>query len=721
MQYNTNDIIGGKYRIVDLIGGGAMGAVYKAEHELMGKAVALKILHGDFADNEEYCSRFSREAQAAATLDHQNICSVMDYDTTEEGVSYLVMEYLDGETLKSRLARVGSLSPSTAIHIMDQLLSALACAHACGIVHRDVKPDNIFLIQREGRDDFVKLIDFGIAHIDNPRGEDKTMTHAGMIYGTPQYLAPEQALGEAVDHRTDLYACGCIFYEMLMGVPPFEGKNYIELMNKQISEDPPHLDRSIAQWERLDAVIQKLLNKAAEIRYQSAQEVKQELEAIQALLSGVPAVAFVGGAAHISGVSDAVLVRVNDHPSGVSDAVLVRVNDHPSGVSDAVLVRVNDPGGGHDDIDIDLNKVSENAGLRRKQIIVLLAAIVALVLIIIISLTGGEKTPEDVRDVPDAGAQPVMAAAPAQAEPEQPGVAEPVEVALPKPEPYNYREEGFKISFDAVLSHEISVLNAVENYYSMNYEEAQDALAEVRSTYWHHPNYVRLYVLLQDQLGLTDGVYAGLEHLLEIEPEAVRNPSVAQMMLKYYEAPDAYEMLDGVLSDANPKYAAYSVAWLIIQSPYDAYEERLDHLTDLYNLLNPENVPAWLRDSVRLWEFAKEACETRLELIQQIAAKDYPEFWEYVFEPMYRSHGHMCKNRHRRADCNACMRDWLDAHRPAGMAPAEDFDDEEEEAVEPHPAKPSKPASGNDKNTKRSKKKKDSAPVDIEAMEALPI
>ena len=684
-----------------------MGSVYKAEHEMMHKTVAIKVLHGDFAENESYRRRFSREAQAAAKLDHQNICEVLDFDTTAEGVSYLVMEYLDGELLTQRLEKMGRLSPLASIRIMRQLFSALECAHENGVIHRDVKPDNIFLIHRDGADDFVKLIDFGIARINGGTSDHKTMTRAGQILGTPQYLAPEQAMGDNVDHRADLYACGCIFYELLMGVTPFTGSSYIELMNKHVSEDAPHLDRTIAQSERLDEIIQRLLNKAPEVRFQSASEVLPLLDEIQLLLSSdIQAPALASGVSPVvsSGVSPVVSSGVSPVVS-YADAMGVAPQAYSNQPDAAPVLDVQS--GGYRSVDLDSFEAGPSRW--RKMIIALVVAIVFLIVVIAVSLSD-KATSDEPQDAPAAANEPETVNSGDDAPSAEPSGPVEVNTETIAPEPYNYKEDGFKISFDAVLSFEISILNAVENYYSMNYEEAGEALLAVRDKYWNHPNYLRLYVMMEDQLGQTDKVYEGLEHLMEIEPEAVRNPSVAQILLKYAEEPEAYERIDALLSEANPPYAAYFVAWLIIQSPYDIYEARLDHLTDLYNLLNPAKVPAWLKDVVRLWEFPKEDCETRLRLIGEIAEKRYPEAKEYVFVPWDGYRSRECKNRHRPADCNACLRPWFDAHRPAGVEPVvETFDEAEDN---PAAAKPVKAVpKPNDKTVTRPRKMKDSAPV----------
>ena len=219
MTYKPGDILKDRYLINEKLGNGSMGEVYRAEHLTLHRQVAIKVMHVHVAENEKSLARFRREAREVAKLDHPHICQVLDFDMTEEGDFYIVMEYLQGETLRERIDQHGKIKTRSAFRIMHDLLGALEMAHRLGIVHRDVKPDNIMLKNREGRDDYVKLIDFGIAHSDNPDDGNGSLTQTGQIYGTPQYLSPEQVMGEPVDERADLYSCGCILYEMLEGTP----------------------------------------------------------------------------------------------------------------------------------------------------------------------------------------------------------------------------------------------------------------------------------------------------------------------------------------------------------------------------------------------------------------------------------------------------------------------------------------------------------------------
>ena len=285
MAYNPGFILNDKYQIIEKLGSGAMGEVYRAEHIKLHKEVAIKLMHVQIAGNQEAFKRFKREAYSAAKLEHPHICAVSDFDVTENGDFYLVMEYLHGETLRTRLRRENVIPVVSALRIMDDLLSALECAHEYGIVHRDVKPDNIILKSRDGRTDYVKLIDFGIAHTEIPSlSHNETLTKAGQVYGTPQYLSPEQVLGEPVDQRSDLYACGCTLFEMLVGEPPFSDQNYIVLLNKHLALEPAPLSSTIPCSVELNLVIQKLMKKDPSERFSTAHEARAILNEIRGLL-----------------------------------------------------------------------------------------------------------------------------------------------------------------------------------------------------------------------------------------------------------------------------------------------------------------------------------------------------------------------------------------------------------------------------------------------------
>lgn len=265
-------VLGGRYRISKKLGEGGMGAVYRAEVLEVGHTVAVKLLHERFAADERALKRFEREAQVASRLDHPNSIAILDFGTSAGGASYLVMEYLKGESLDNVLASE-PLSVGQSIRIIRQVLSVLEAAHAMAIVHRDLKPANIFLIDQGQGYNHVKVLDFGIARLRRDGGSRVTRT--GMVCGTPEYMSPEQARGFELDARSDLYAAGVVLYEMLSGRRPFEGMSPADVMSAQISDTP--VAPSVRAPNRnippsLDAIVLWALAKAPEDRLPSAVE-----------------------------------------------------------------------------------------------------------------------------------------------------------------------------------------------------------------------------------------------------------------------------------------------------------------------------------------------------------------------------------------------------------------------------------------------------------------
>ncbi|MCB9621718.1 MAG: protein kinase [Sandaracinus sp.] len=288
---NADPLIGAtfdKYKVIRRIGEGGMGLVYEAMHTVIEKRVAMKVLRDDFSSRPEVVERFRQEAKSASRIGHEHIVDISDFGTTPSGSSYFVMEFLEGEDLASVLAREATLSVERAVDIVMQCCRALGAAHAKGIVHRDMKPENIFLVRREETLDFVKIVDFGIAKmsdIETAGAPGRKLTKTGMIFGTPEYMSPEQAAGKELDHRVDVYAVGVILFECLTGRVPFVGDSFMGILTQHMFEQVPTLHEVNPRVEcsaELEAVIYKTLAKEANDRYQTMEELGEAVaEAMQ--------------------------------------------------------------------------------------------------------------------------------------------------------------------------------------------------------------------------------------------------------------------------------------------------------------------------------------------------------------------------------------------------------------------------------------------------------
>src|ERR1041385_6322413 len=280
----VGSVLSGRYRIDALVDQGAMGRVYAAEHVLMKKRVAIKVLHTELGSVPEVGARFEREAMAAANIGNEHVAAATDFGKLDDGSVFLVLEYVEGKNLRDEIAE-GPIPLVRALHIARQIAYALQSAHALDIVHRDLKPENVMLIEKAGDLDFVKVLDFGIAKVpvgkpDETRApSSRPITKTGMIFGTPEYMPPEQALGQNVDARADLYSLGVILYEMLAGTRPFDALPQVGILGQQLSAPaPPVSSRApgVTLPPAVERLVSKLLERDAGNRYQSAQVRSEE-------------------------------------------------------------------------------------------------------------------------------------------------------------------------------------------------------------------------------------------------------------------------------------------------------------------------------------------------------------------------------------------------------------------------------------------------------------
>ncbi len=272
------NVLGDRYTLLEVLGGGGMALVYLARDKVLDRHVALKVLREQYADDADFVERSRREAKNAASLNHPNVVQIYDQGRAEDGTYYMAMEHVPGGTLKEHIAKRGSLDPSEAAGIASQVADALALAHGRGIVHRDIKPQNV-LLTTSGE---AKVADFGIARAISAR----TMTGTNQILGTAAYMSPEQVGGERVGPQSDLYSLGVVLYEMLSSTLPHEGNDPIATAMKHLNQPAPQpRDANLAVSKELDALTVKLLAKAPQDRYSGATELAEDLRRIRDGLS----------------------------------------------------------------------------------------------------------------------------------------------------------------------------------------------------------------------------------------------------------------------------------------------------------------------------------------------------------------------------------------------------------------------------------------------------
>src|SRR5580692_9259459 len=273
-------VIDGRYEIQQRVGEGGMGVVYRARQMSIDRTIAIKMLNQQMASDPNWVQRFYNEAKACSRLQHPNTIRMFDFGQTQDGRLFMTMEFLDGISLRDALDG-GPLAPQRVVKILIQCCASLAEAHAIGIIHRDIKPDNVFLLNMPGSPDFVKLLDFSVAKLLEG---DRLKTQAGVVFGTPQYMSPEQARAMQLDARSDLYALGVLAFEMLAGTVPFHDENPMTVIQMQLGAPVPPLPP--ATPFSVQQIVYRALEKDAARRYQSASEMMQHCQQVFAELAG---------------------------------------------------------------------------------------------------------------------------------------------------------------------------------------------------------------------------------------------------------------------------------------------------------------------------------------------------------------------------------------------------------------------------------------------------
>jgi serine/threonine protein kinase len=272
-------VLSDRYRVDARIGAGGMGLVYKATHLLIGRTLAIKVLRRRYAEQDEVAKRFALEARVASSVKHMNVVDLIDYGSTPLGSPFYVMEFLDGRSLARELARNGPIEPARALDIACQISRGLSAAHQAGVIHRDLKPDNVYLVPADQHGpELVKILDFGIAHV---AGRKTRLTAAGAVVGTPEYMSPEQARGTDLDGRSDLYALGVVLFEALTGTVPLSAESTVGTLTKQVFELAPRLrdrDTRFAAYPSVEAALGRLLAKNRDERPATALDAGRLLQ-----------------------------------------------------------------------------------------------------------------------------------------------------------------------------------------------------------------------------------------------------------------------------------------------------------------------------------------------------------------------------------------------------------------------------------------------------------
>ncbi len=396
-------IVADRYRLIRKLGEGAMGAVFLAEHVHMRKRFALKLLLPEAMASPEIVARFEREAIAAGNIGHPGVCAATDFGRLEDGSFFLVLEYVDGRSLR-HVVHEGAMPPERALSIARQVLAALGAAHAKGVVHRDIKPENVMLTRgaSEG-EDVVKVLDFGIAKVDaNSLGEGQgtNLTRMGAIYGTPAYMAPEQAMGRAIDHRVDLYAVGVMLHEMIAGAPPFDGEGVV-ILAKHVHEPPPPLVSPIGADVSPDlaAFVARLLAKAPDARPADAQAAIAELDQARASLARFERLSILGGGA------TAPTFAGTASPLSAAPTMLGPAAT-PTPPPTAIANGPRTPPGPLDPVFALLEPTAKRLGVTARMLLVAVSAAFGLLVILVFTIAIVASRPKDTAEADDDAERP---------------------------------------------------------------------------------------------------------------------------------------------------------------------------------------------------------------------------------------------------------------------------------------------------------------------------
>jgi len=489
-----------RYRLDALLGEGGMGAVYRAHHLAMDRKVAVKLLKPHLTTDETMLARFAREARATMKVESDHAVKVLDFGITPHKDYYMVLEYLDGRTVQQELDVDGPFAPLRAIHIARQSLRALGAAHAKGLVHRDVKPDNILLMRVGDDPDYVKVLDFGVAKLlEGANANQPAITQAGMVFGTPEFMSPEQATGQPLDGRSDLYAIAATMFSMLTGCGMFKANAPIEWLTHHVRTPPPHLVDglpALAPFTALDEFLQRCLAKSRDQRPKDADEMIRLLDEVEAALRHASAPKIDASATLDPTASPARLPRQTDAVSAFT-----------SSISSELL----------DALPATTSGVAPVHGSRRGLYLVL-GALVVLAMIVVAMVVATRKKP--VRDPVAVVATDV--AADAAPPPDARGVQTPIDAGVPDAAPIDAGPRVIDRRTPPPANPAIAAHLAAA-------EEAKRAgnrlrqLAEADAALQADPRNVRARLLMADALIASGDLDRGCEHLRMLG----KNPTAA--------------------------------------------------------------------------------------------------------------------------------------------------------------------------------------------------